>query len=414
MAVLRTPAFQLFLISAIATTTGLWFFETSLYWVALTRTGSATATGLVLTALILPILILVVPMGVVTDRWGDRRLLLVSQGAWVVTMLVAALIAGLGLLTFPVALVLALVEGFFDAVWVVPAQVMLARIVERPLMAKAIALGTLQVAFGRIIGGFGAGHVLAVAGPTVSFLIGAGCLAVAFGVMALVKPAHTLASRRSPGAFREGLRFVREARPALALYAVGSSTALFLYGYLSILPVVSLNLLHFGSQGLGLMTSAGGIGTLAAVWFIDPVGRRFGRGVALLGSIGLAALAIGLLGVSRSVPLSVVLAGIVTGALIFYGATNTTLLQALAPPELRGRVLAFFGFAFWAIMPIGSVGSGYVVDRLGVRAALIIMAMTAVVALAAIAVIYRPLIRLDVSPDGAFVERRSAALSEAP
>jgi MFS family permease len=414
MAVLRTPAFQLFLLSTIATTTGLWFFETSLYWIALTRTGSATATGLVLTALILPILILVVPMGVLTDRWGDKRLLLVSQAAWVVTMLAAALVARLGLMTFPVALGFALVEGFFDAVWVVPAQVLLARLVDRPLMAKAIALGTLQVAFGRIIGGYGAGHALSVAGPTVTFLLGALCLAIGFMFMSQLKPAHTLARRPDTAAFSDGLRFVREARPALALYAVGSSTALFLYGYLSILPVVSRDLLHSGSQGLGLMTAAGGVGTLAVVWIIDPIGRRFGRGVALLGSVGVASLAIALIGVSRSVLLSVTLAGIVTGALIFYAATNTTLLQALAPPELRGRVLAFFGFAFWALMPVGSVGSGYLVDRLGVRSALMIMAGLSVTGLAAIAIVYRPLLRVDVSVDGEFVERRSVALSEAP
>jgi MFS family permease len=412
MAVLRTPAFQLFLLSTIATTTGLWFFETSLYWVALTRTGSAIATGLVLTALILPILVLVVPMGVLTDRWGDKRLLLISQAAWVVTMLAASIVARLGLMTFPVALAFALVEGFFDAVWVVPAQVLLARLVDRPLMAKAIALGTLQVAFGRIIGGYGAGHVLSIAGPTVTFLLGSLCLAIGFIFMSQVKPSHTLARRPDTASFSEGLRFVREARPALALYAVGSSTALFLYGYLSLLPVVSRDLLHSGSQGLGLMTAAGGVGTLAVVWTIDPVGRRFGRGVALLGSVGVASLAIALIGVSQSVFLSVVLAGIVTGALIFYAATNTTVLQALAPPELRGRVLAFFGFAFWALMPVGSVSSGYVADRLGVRSALVIMAGLSVAGLAAIGVIYRPILRVDVSADGVFGERHPVALRE--
>jgi MFS family permease len=231
--------------------------------------------------------------------------------------------------------------------------------------------------------------------------------------MALVKPAHSLARRPDPAKFSEGLRFVREARPALALYAVGSSTALFLYGYLSILPVVSRNLLHSGSQGLGLMTAAGGVGTLAVVWVIDPIGKRFGRGVALLGSVGVASVAIALIGASRSVTLSVILAGIVTAALIFYAATNTTVLQALAPPELRGRVLAFFGFAFWAIMPVGSIGSGLIVDRLGVRTALVLMAALSIAGLSAIAIIYRPLLRVDVTADGEFGERRSVALREA-
>lgn len=408
--VLRSRSFLLFLGSTIATTAGLWLFETTLYWTALSSTGSADATGLILTALIVPVLLFIIPMGVLTDRWGDRRLLLLSQLAWLATMVAAVLIADAGRLTFSVALALALADGLIDAVWVVPAQVLLARLVDRPLMAKAIAFGTLQVAFGRIIGGYGAGRVLASAGPTATFALGATCLLIGFVLMAFLRPKHSFADRRAHDRLLDGARFAASHRPVLALYTMGSSIALFLYGYLSILPVVSRNLLHAGPNGLGLMTGAGGVGTLVAVWLIDPLGRRLGRGTALLGSAVVASLAMVLLGISRSEVASVVAAGTITGSLMFYSATNTTLLQALAPPELRGRVLSFFGLAFWAMMPVSGLGAGYLADRFGVSPALVVMGLAACIGLLGIKMFYRPLSQLDVSDEGTFVMRRTAAL----
>lgn len=413
--VLRSGPFLVFLGSTIATTAGLWLFETTLYWTALSTTGSADATGLILTALIVPVLLFIIPMGVVTDRWGDRRLLLLSQLGWLVTMVAAVLIAHTGRLTFSVAVILALADGLIDAVWVVPAQVLLARLVDRPLMAKAIAFGTLQVAFGRVIGGYGAGRVLASAGPTTTFALGATCLVAGLVLMAFLRPKHSFADRRAHNGLLDGLRFAASHRPVLALYAMGASVALFLYGYLSILPVVSRSLLHAGPNGLGLMTGAGGIGTLLAAWLIDPIGRRLGRGTSLLASAAVASTAMVVLGVSRSQLVSTLAAGTITGSLMFYSATNTTLLQSLAPPDLRGRVLSFFGLAFWAMMPVSGLGAGYLADRFGVSPALMAMGFAAGVGLVTIKVFYRPLSNLDVSDEGSFVMRvPSSAVTEAP
>jgi len=408
--VLRSRSFLVFLGSTVATTAGLWLFETTLYWTALSSTGSADATGLILTALIVPVLLFIIPMGVVTDRWGDRRLLLLSQLGWLVMMVAAVLIAHAGRLTFSVAVILALTDGVIDAVWVVPAQVLLARLVDRPLMAKAIAYGTLQVAFGRIIGGYGAGRVLSSAGPAATFALGATCIFIGLVLMAFLRPKHSFADRRAHSGLLDGFRFATSHAPVLALYTMGSSIALFLYGYLSILPVVSRNLLHAGPDGLGLMTGAGGVGTLVAVWVIDPVGRRFGRGTSLVASAAVAALAMVVLGVSRSQLLSAVAASAITGSLMFYSATNTTLLQSLAPPDLRGRVLSFFGLAFWAMMPVSGLGAGYLADRFGVSPALVAMGLAAGVGLVAIKVFYRPLSELDVADDGSFVMRGQRAL----
>jgi hypothetical protein len=96
---------------------------------------------------------------------------------------------------------------------------------------------------------------------------------------------------------------------------------------------------------------------------------------------------------------------------MFNSATNTTLVQAPAPPELRGRVLSFFGLAFWAICRLAASGAGYLADRFGVSPALVVMGLGACVRLVGIKVFDRPLSGLDVSDDGSFVMRRTAAIA---
>src|SRR5438034_10289 len=79
---------------------------------------------------------------------------------------------------------------------------------ERPLMSKAIAFGTLQVAFGRIIGGYGAGRVLSLTGPKFTFILAAACMTLGLLVMASLRPKHSFTSRHPRATFRDGVKFV--------------------------------------------------------------------------------------------------------------------------------------------------------------------------------------------------------------
>ena len=406
---LRTPAFQRYLLAGIATTTGLWLFETGLFWVALVKTGTATSVGVILSALVVPFLVVLVPAGVLTDRIGPKPLLLASQLAWVVIIACGALIAQLGVLTFPVILGLALAEGVFDAVWAIPAQMMFARVVERRLMANAIVLSGLQVAFGRLFGGSLAGALLTFGGPTITFV--AGAISVGIGAIALwglkdLNPISVTTTKPPPvqGRF-EVTSWLKDKPVVLVLIGLGACAALFAFGYVAVLPVVSRDLIHAGPGGLGLMTAAGGVGVLITVAFADVLGRRFGRGVTLVSSVGLAAASMAVIGVSSSLVVSVFFAGVLAACLNAYFLTNNLLLQAIAPSRLRGRVLSIYGLVFWAVFPVGSVTAGFLVDGLGVRAVLFIMAGLTFGSLLAIALVYRSLIALDVDAAGLITSR---------
>ena len=56
---------------------------------------------------------------------------------------------------------------------------------------------------------------------------------------------------------------------------------------------------------------------------------------------------------------------VATGFLqVVHTATTNTMLQAMAPDDLRGRVMSVYVLAFLGLMPFGSLAAGAVAERL--------------------------------------------------
>src|SRR5712692_3085684 len=181
---LGRPEFLTYLAAAIGTLTGLWLLETTLQWTVLASSGSSALVGVLYVAIFVPMVVLIVPVGLVIDRYGAKPLLLVSQGAWCSIMLAGAAMNHLGWMNAHVAISLGVLDGTCTAMWTVPAQVVLGRVVRKELMPSAVGLGLLQFAAGRIIGGSLAGATLS-AGPTIALLLGA--TSAALGMAAALK-----------------------------------------------------------------------------------------------------------------------------------------------------------------------------------------------------------------------------------
>ena len=51
---------------------------------------------------------------------------------------------------------------------------------------------------------------------------------------------------------------------------------------------------------------------------------------------------------------------------------SRTLMQELAPPEQRSRVMSFYGFSFFGAGPLGTLFNGYLSGAVGPRYAIVI------------------------------------------
>jgi MFS family permease len=54
---------------------------------------------------------------------------------------------------------------------------------------------------------------------------------------------------------------------------------------------------------------------------------------------------------------------------VVYASASLSVVQAISPPEFRGRLTALFALLYWGLMPLGSLLGGVATAALGARLA---------------------------------------------
>jgi MFS family permease len=136
-----------------------------------------------------------------------------------------------------------------------------------------------------------------------------------------------------------GLRFIWEQKIILGAISL-DLFAVLLGGATALLPVYAREILHTGPWGLGLLRTAPGVG--AAVMAIALAHRplRSKAGPALLWAVAGFGLCTILFGVSKSLPLSLILLVCLGASDMISVIIRATLVQIRTPDQMRGRVNA--------------------------------------------------------------------------
>lgn len=348
-----------------------------------TTTGSATRTGLVALAEMLPLVVLKVLGGPIIDRLGARR---ISIGCDLGSALVVGAIPALhllGLLTFPAFLGLVAVAGALRGPGDGAKQALVPTLVERagvPLERATGLHGTVERA-ASMLGVAFAGGLVAVVGPTNALLVDAASFALSAGVLAW--STHALPTREpepepeaGPGyltSLREGWVFLRGDRVLLAITVMVALTNLIDLAYASVLVPVWAVEVGGGAAAIGLLfavfSGASALGSvLAAAWAARlPRYRTYLIAFLVAGLPRFVVLALG-------VPLWGVLSVAVAGG--FAAGFLNPILGAVVferiPAPLVGRVTSLTTALCFALMPLGGLLGGGLTSALGLSAALLV------------------------------------------
>ena len=318
---------------------GDWLYLVAILIVIYAETRSPVLLGIMGAARILPYVILSVPAGFVVDHFDRRMVLLVTDIARGVLML---LLAGLVVIDAPVIFVVAIsiLAACFSTFFGPALAALLPSLVDESELGPAnSAWATLDnLAF--IVGPALAAVLIAVGGLAIAFLLNA----VSFAFVAVILsrlPRAVPASvsdeaepdRRSPATAWRDL-----VGPLAGPFLLDSVTSVVGGGLGVLTVVIAIDVLRAGEAGTGLLNAATGIGGVLAGFAAGSlVARRLS--VPLL--IGGLAGGIGLiwLGFSNSLVPAMLAIGVGVAGALLLDVVNTTLIQRIVPDALRGRAM---------------------------------------------------------------------------
>jgi MFS family permease len=124
-------------------------------------------------------------------------------------------------------------------------------------------------------------------------------------------------------------------------------------------------ILHGGARGLGILMGVTGVGALLGALTLAT--RRGVYGLGRWVAFACAGFGISLLlfAFSRHFWLSAALLLPVGFCMMLEMSSSNTLIQAMVPDHLRGRVMAVYSMMFMGMAPFGALLGGALADRVG-------------------------------------------------
>jgi len=218
----------------------------------------------------------------------------------------------------------------------------------------------------------------------------------------------------------EGWKYVSEFTPVRNLLLLLALVSFVGMPYTVLMPIMAGNVLHGGPNTMGLLMGASGVGALASALML--AGRKTVVGLGRIVPMATGIFGVGLVafGLSRWMAFSMVLMVVTGYGMMQEMAASNTILQTIVPEDKRGRAMSFYSMAFAGTAPFGSLGAGFVAQRIGAPATLVIGGITCCLGavwfmtqLGRIRELIRPIyIRLGILPEVATGIQAATAIQE--
>ena len=359
---------------------GTWMQSVAQAWLVWRLTRSTEMLGLVSFLGQAPVFVFGVWAGSIADRHPRRRVVLATQTNAIAQAVLLAVLTLTGAVRPWHVLVLSAMLGLTWAFEIPARQALLADLAGEH-MPNAIAMNSSIVNAARVAGPALAGLVVASVGEGWAFALNAASFLGTYWVLLVIRPPPQPPPIGGGGAHvLEGLAYAGKTTHVRALLALLGVTSFFAMPYQTLVPVLSSEVLGGGPRLYGVLLGCAGAGALAGA--LGLLLRRGLRGLDRRVALGATLLGAGVLvlGLSRSAALSAAALAVTGYGFITQMAGTMTLLQGLAPPQMRGRVMGLFSTLFVGVTPFGALAAGFAASRIGAPRTLQIGAAVALAA----------------------------------
>lgn len=344
--------------------------STAQQWLVYRITGTQSSLGMVTFIGFLPVLLLSLFMGVITDQFPRRKLLILTQSWFMLMAGVLALLTWLEIVQYWHILLLSFLLGIGNALDMPARQAFVVEMVDddKGDLMNAISLNSALFNIARIVGPAIGGAVVALLGEAPVFAInGLSYLAVIWALFLMKLPQFEVkgAPSRAFERMKAGFRYIRDHREILGLVIMVAAFSMVGFGALILVPVFAKDILDIGVGGFGSLLSWQGVGALAGALLLIVSGNHFHKGRLMLFSRLLLGPAILGLALSRLPWVSMSLMAVIGFSFITQLVLTNTLIQSIVPDEMRGRVLSTYTWAIGGFYPLGSLLIGVLGDHIG-------------------------------------------------
>jgi len=358
-------------IGACTSSIGTWTQLTAQNWLILSLTGSAFFLGLDGFLQQLPIMLFTLIGGVLADRLDRRRTLIASQFMQMTTALVLAVLVYLDVVRIWHILVLSFMAGLAQAFGGPAYQALIPSLVEdKKDLPNAIAFNSIQINIARVLGPLVFGATITafakwgfsdVQGMAACFLVNALSFLVVIYTLNILRVKHIpyTGTTRMRDELRGGLTYVRHHGSLAALTVLAFATTFLGFAVLQFLSIFAQRVFHEGASTYSELLAFSGAGSVAGALVIAWLGKFKRMGLAVLVGQLLYGGLIVAFSQTRVMWVSEILLFLSGAALMLVVSTVMSLVQLIAPNEMRGRVMSIFMVAFRGGMPLGSLVSGY-------------------------------------------------------
>ncbi|MFD1721994.1 MFS transporter [Amnibacterium endophyticum] len=339
------------------------------YWVLWQEFRSPALAGFAVISHWLPFLLLSVPFGQLADRYDCRRIVQAGALLFAAVSIAWGVLFATGTLSVAAACVLLVLHGTAGALWTPAEQLLLHDFVGRAELPSAVRLNatfrSLGILFGPVVGSV----LLFGLGPVGGILVNA--LIYAPLIVFLLRTPYTGhlrdgGARRAAAGLREAfrtLRLVRTDRTLVSMLVLAGLGSFFVGASLQTTMPAFADRLGAGGAGpaYGALLFAVGAGGVVGGVLLEATGRvpsTVGASVVATLAYGVSILGFALTGWYWLALLLLFVGGAANLASM---SISQTVVQLLAPPAERGRVIGLYGVSANGLR----LGSGFTVGLLG-------------------------------------------------
>lgn len=311
--------------------------------------------------------------GVLADTFNRKRMIVSTQLLNVVPGLVLSGLSFTGTIQVWHVNVLNLASSSLQVLSGPARQALVPSLVPVSHLMNAVTLTTMMQQGTQLIGPVLAGYLIELVGVDKAYLVDALLLLPSIGSVLMLRNSGQPGGARRQVSLRsliEGFEFLWHTRVILSLFLLDFFAVLVGY-YRPILPIFAGDIFKVGAGGLGALYAAPAIGALVGSGLLLAAGDVKRKGVLTILATFFFAFSLGLLGSAKQFALGLIAVGALGLSDSISVTIRRTMVQLLAPDEMRGRASSFLTVFAQTTNSLGAVIAGAGAALLGASNALL-------------------------------------------